>query len=148
MARRRRSTPKTRKDTSSKAKKVTKIKKAKVEKPFNAGTMTSAAFWGWIRSALRKKSVMWKPILKVKNDAKIPYIGPNTRRRFSYLCNGCGLAFASTEVSVHHKIECGSLTKASDLPAFVTNLFCEEDGLELLCTKCHSNKHPTVKKKK
>lgn len=134
---------KARTDVSSKAKKVAKvrIRKTKQPKTMNNGTMTSTAFWQMIRHVLRKRTIYWLPILYVKNRAKIAYKGPNKRRKFSYICEGCGGEFSGAEVNVHHKIPAGSLMKAEDLAGFVTRLFCEKEDLSLLCSSCHEAAH-------
>ena len=44
------------------------------------------------------------------------------------------------DISVDHIIPCGSLTCADDLPAFVEKMFCEVEGLQVLCGDCHSKK--------
>jgi len=143
--RNRRRQSKIRKDTSYKKRGVEKKKKAskriKMPKVRNAGTFTEQMFWNWIRSTLRRKSMFWKPIANVRNKAKVPYNGPNKRRKFSFICSSCNKAFSAKEVAVHHLIECGSLTCAADLPGFVERLFCEEEGLTLLCNKCHNKIH-------
>ncbi len=110
-----------------------KIRKSKVDKPFNNGTMSNAAFFGWLRSRLRKMSIAWKPIQIVKKAAKIPYKGPNKRRRFSYVCSNCGNAVSDKECAVHHIIPAGSLKSFEDLPGFCERLFVEKHGLILLC---------------
>lgn len=125
----------------SKKKKVLKPKKSKVEKPFNHGTMSNAAFFGWLRSRLRKMSQAWKPIQIVKKEAKTPYKGDNKRRRFSYVCGKCGNAVADKESNVHHIIPAGSLKSFADLPGFCERLFVEKEGLILLCHKCHDLEH-------
>ena len=61
----------------------------KIIKTRNAGTMSEAAFWGFIRSALRKKSMYWKPIYDCKRNAKREYVGSNKRQKFEYQCNKC-----------------------------------------------------------
>ena len=43
-----------------------KVKKPRVPRTRNNETMTEAAFWSWIRSALRQKSRWWKPIAEAK----------------------------------------------------------------------------------
>jgi len=116
-------------------------RKSKIEKPYNAGTMTSAAFFGMIRSRLRQASRWWKPILNVKNAAKVPYKGDNKRRKFSYICSGCKKEFDAKSVQVHHIVECGTLRSFEDTGEFCRKLFCEEKDLELLCDKCHDKKH-------
>lgn len=137
-----------RSDTSSKKRKVVKKKAVakkratKVPRTRNSGTFTEAMFWGWIRSSLRKRAMRgWKPISDVRNRARISYVGENKRRKYSYICEECGGEFDGKQVAVHHIEECGSLTCAADLEGFVERLFCEVDGLALLCSKCHNKKH-------
>lgn len=133
---------KTRNDTNTKKRKVAKIKirKGAAPKTRNGGTMTEQGFWNMIRQLLRRRTMFWLPILNTKNKAKILYKGINKKRKYSYICQGCGQEFASNQVNVHHEIEVGSLTCAEDLPGFVSRLFCE-DGLKLLCHNCHDKEH-------
>jgi hypothetical protein len=63
-------------------KKTAKPRKGATPKTRNAGTMTDAAFWGFIRSALRQKSRWWKPIGEAKAKAKRSYKGPLKRQKF------------------------------------------------------------------
>jgi len=104
-------------------------------------TKTEAAFFSWIRSALRKLSIRWKP----RNDARIrarrPYKGRNKRLRWEYQCAQCLKWFPDKEVQVDHIIECGTLKKWEDLPGFASRLFCEIGGFQVLCKKrCHQSK--------
>ena len=46
------------------------VKKPRVPRTRNAGTMTEAGFWSMIRSALRQKSRWWKPIAECKKLAR------------------------------------------------------------------------------
>jgi len=94
-----------------------------------------------IRHLLRRRTIFWLPILEVRNAARIPYKGPNKRRKYSYICEKCKGEFAGNQVNVHHKIEAGSLTCAEDLPGFVSRLFCEKEDLCLLCLNCHDAEH-------
>lgn len=121
---------------------------SKVEKPFNNGTMSNSAFFGWLRSRLRKMSQAWKPIQEVKKAAKVPYVGENKRRKISYKCEKCQNLFSDKEVAVHHKIPAGSLKSFDDLPDFCRRLFVEKSGLELLCYNCHSNAHKDLETSK
>jgi hypothetical protein len=115
--------------------------RVKVAKPRNAGTMTEVQFFQWIRQILRKASLYWKPIAQVRKEAQIPYKGPNKRRKYSYVCSSCKKEFPSTEINVHHKIECGSLKSFDDLPGFAERLFCEKESLCVLCKTCHDKEH-------
>lgn len=122
-------------------KKAAAKKKSRVDKPYNAGTMSESAFFGMIREGLRQKSRWWKPILNTKKAAQIPYTGTNKRRKYSYLCSECGGEFDAKQVVVHHIVECGSLRSFEDLPGFAKRLFCEQSGLQLICKGCHDKKH-------
>jgi len=115
-------------------------------KPRNAGTLTESAFWSLIRSALRQKSRWWKPITLAKQQAKREYKGPNKRQKFEYQCNICKQHFAEKDVDVDHIIPAGSLSCAQDLPGFVERLFCEVEGLQVLCSDCHNKKTKEEKK--
>lgn len=106
----------------------------------NAGTMTEAAFWSYIRSTLRNKSRFWKPINLAKLKARRKYSGPNKRQKFEYQCNCCKKWFPEKDINVDHIIPAGSLNCANDLPAFVERLFCEVQGLQVLCSECHNIK--------
>lgn len=117
-----------------------KPKKERVPKTRNAGTMTEASFWSFIRAALRQKSRWWKPIAKCKRNARRDYKGPNKRQRFEYLCNICGNYYPDKEIQIDHINPVGSLQCGDDLKEFVDRLFCEEDGLQSICTNCHNSK--------
>lgn len=122
-----------------------KVKKPRVPKTRNAGTMTESAFWSFIRSALRQKSRWWRPITQCKQNAKRPYKGPNKRQRFEYQCNFCHNWFPEKKINVDHIRPAGSLNCAQDLPGFVERLFCEIDNLQVLCEKCHDFKTKSEK---
>ena len=125
---------------SKKPRKQPLVKKVKAPKLRNAGTMTDAAFWSFIRSALRQKSRWWKPITECKMSSRRIYKGTNKRQRFEYQCNICKQWFADKNINVDHNIPAGSLRCANDLGGFVERLFCEKDNLQVLCAICHDKK--------
>jgi 5-methylcytosine-specific restriction endonuclease McrA len=120
-------------------------KRVLIPKTRNAGTMSEAAFWSFIRSALRQKSRWWKPIAVCKMNARRLYKGTNKRQKYEYQCNKCKKWYAEKEINVDHIVPAGSLNCADDLPQFVERLFCEKDNLQVLCTGCHDKK--TLKEK-
>lgn len=122
----------------AKTKKV--VRKSRVEKPYNQGTMSKSMFFSMIRSALRQKSRWWKPIAECKKLAKRVYKGPLKRQKFEYQCNQCKNWFPDKKVAVDHIIPAGELNDFNDIPGFVQRLFCEIDGLQVLCENCHSMK--------
>lgn len=112
----------------------------RVERTRGNGNYTEAEFWSMIRSALRQRSMYWKPIALCKAMAKRKYNGPDKRQKFEYQCAECSKWHKSTEVVVDHIKEVGSLRSPEDLPDFVMNLFCEVDNLQVLCKRCHQIK--------
>lgn len=67
----------------------------------------------------------------------MPYVGTDKRTKYLYTCAMCKGDFKGTETVVDHIVPCGSLKSFDDLPAFVERLFCEVDGLRVLCKTCH-----------
>ena len=108
-------------------------------KPRNLGTMTEAAYWGMVRSVLRRGFRFWKPIQKAKQDAKRVYKGDNKRQKWEYQCASCQEWFKDRDVQVDHIIPVGSLKSGKDLEGFLARLTAEE-GYQVLCKPCHNNK--------
>ena len=110
----------------------------RVPKTRGAGTYTEKAFFGWIRSQLRRMTMKWKPRSDCLKAARRPYDGPDRRRKWEYQCAECGQWFPGKQVEVDHIIPAGSLQSFDDLPGFVSRLFCETEGLQVLCKEtCH-----------
>jgi len=116
------------------------VRKSRVPKTRNSGTMTESAFWSFIRSALRNKSRWWKPITECKQKSRRPYTGPNKRLKFEYQCNECKGWYPEKQINVDHIIPAGTLTCSTDLAGFIERLFCEQENLQVLCERCHDAK--------
>lgn len=117
------------------------------DKPRASGTMTESQFLAWIRSALRSKWLRWPVRAEVLRSAQMPYVGPNARRKFSYLCALCKGLFAQKDVEVDHfPKNAGSILSVQDIGQFASNLYCEADNLRVLCKNCH--KTHTLSEKK
>ncbi len=118
--------------------------------------MTNAAFFGKIRSMLRKEWRCSQPYRDATKRAKKPYIGPG-RRRFSIACEQCKTEYAIGEriqvesakkdkmkdvlaYNIDHKIDAGSLKSFDDLSGFTERLFCPPEDLQILCYHCHREK--------
>lgn len=121
-------------------KKAAPKKVRKVIKNRNAGTFTEGAFWLFIRNALRRRSIVWKPISLCRERARRLYTGTNKRQKYEYQCNICKEWFKGNLVAVDHIDPVGSLKSAQDLPKFVEGLFCEIDNLQVICNECHNKK--------
>ena len=115
--------------------------KRKVERTRAGGKWTEARYWQFVRSALRQASMRWPVKADCLKKARREYHGDNNRQKWEYLCSECGGWFMGKDVQVDHKVECGTLKCAEDLPVFVTRLFCEEEGLRVQCKPCHKKRH-------
>ncbi len=107
----------------------------------NLNTQTEAAFFGHLRSALRRTFRWWKPAQQAKINARQPYIGANKRQKWAYQCNQCKQWFKGSEVQIDHITPTGQLNRLEDLPGFVERLTVEDvNAYQLLCKPCHKNK--------
>lgn len=105
------------------------------------GEWTEASFWGFLRGVLREGCKKWPPHVRhAKEDARYEYHGKNPNQKWVYLCSMCFKMFKGSEVHVDHVIPCGVLKSFADLPAFVEKMFCEKDGLKVVCKPCHEAK--------
>jgi len=105
-------------------------------KPYNNGTMTEAAFFGMIRSALRRLSIRWRPRNQFLMDIRRPKENGG-RSKWEYPCKKCKKWFIRAHIEVDHIIPCGSLRSFEDIPEFVKKLLCEKDGYQAFCKECH-----------
>jgi 5-methylcytosine-specific restriction endonuclease McrA len=110
------------------------------EKVFAGGTWTSARYFGFIRSGLRRMSARWPVKYQVMEEARRKYTGPDKRTKWEYQCNHCNQWFKTKDIQVDHIVPAGSLKTFEDLPRFVETLFCERGNLQVLCTECHNVK--------
>ena len=103
-------------------------------------TWTEAGFWSYLRSGLRQLSKRWPPRRLCLLAARRPYVGPNKRAKWQHQCETCGEWFLEKDVQVDHREPCGSLKSFDDLPGFCERLFCEGEGMRVLCLACHKNR--------
>jgi hypothetical protein len=127
---------------------MAKTKKEPTPKPRNAGTMTESAFWGMVRSGIRRTSRYWKPLTQCKLESRRKYTGVKPLQKWEYQCAHCEKWFMEKEVQVDHIVDAGTLTNADDLKGFIDRLFCEVGGFQTLCKPCHQIKTNSVRKAK
>jgi 5-methylcytosine-specific restriction endonuclease McrA len=108
----------------------------------NAGTWTEAAYWGRVRSHLRRLfRFNWLPAKQALEAAKRPYRGPNKRQKVEYQCAVCKEWFPRDGVEIDHVVPCGSLKSEADLAGFLTRLYPEDPAAyQVLCESCHLRK--------
>lgn len=118
--------------------------------------LTEAAFFGKIRSMLRKEWRHSQPYRDALKRAKVPYLGGG-RRKFSIKCEQCNIEYAIGEriivgqtklgkdkdalaYQIDHQVDAGSLKCFDDLSSFAERLFCAANELRVLCWHCHKEK--------
>ena len=121
----------------------------RVPKTRASGQWTEAAFWGFIRSGIRQMSSRWPPMSEVLREFRREYNGPNGRQKWEYQCALCGDWFPQAVtvggkkkavIQVDHIDECGTLSCFEDISGFCKRLFCEKEGLRVVCKDCHQKR--------
>lgn len=115
-----------------------KAKRQLVPRTHAGGTWTKAKYFAFIRSALRQAATRYPVKFQVKEANRRTVTGK--RWRYEYQCVECTKWFKDKEVQVDHIEPAGSLKEYTDLPAFAERLFCEPDGLQVMCKPCHQTK--------
>ena len=112
----------------------------RVERTHAGNTWTKARYYQFLRSALRQAFSRYPVKYQVKDAAKRELKHRKGRQKYEYQCAHCLGWFAGKEVEVDHIVGAGSLKDFDDLPGFVARMFCEADGLQVLCRPCHKTK--------
>ena len=113
----------------------------KAPKTRNSHTWSEGEFWSFIRASLRNRTRWWKPKLEALKRARRVSKSRNKRLKWEFRCNMCKKWFPQKEVEVNHITPVGSLRSSDDLAGFVSRLFCERQGLEVVCKICHKKHH-------
>lgn len=111
----------------------------KVTRTRNAGTWTESAYWGALRSALRRTFRFWKPAQSALRAARVPYV--HGRQKWAFRCADCGQLFKRAGVEIDHVIPVGSLRCLQDIAGFVARLTPEDpNAYRVRCIACHAAK--------
>lgn len=107
------------------------------EKLYCDNSMNEKQFLQYIRSLLRSKSLQWPCRNKAMQKARIPATNPTGRIKYNYICDICKGNFTGNQIAVDHIIPCGSIPTIESIGEFCTRLYCDTDGMRVLCTNCH-----------
>lgn len=85
------------------------------------------------KGCLRRGSLMWRPISECRRLAR--------RERGKYECAICKGLFGAKETQVDHREPVVDIIKGfTSWDDYIERLFCDVDGLDLLCKNCHEAK--------
>lgn len=118
-------------------------------KSYNGGAWTEARFRSFVVSALRSASRRWPVKYQVLKEACVGrYTNKETGKLAQhYKCAHCSEQFPAKLVAVDHIEPVVHTTEGFvSWDRFVERLFCEKEGLQVLCKVCHKEK--TAKERK
>ena len=85
------------------------------------------------KGALRRASLGWPPISECRRLARVG--------RGEYLCAMCKGIFKDKECHVDHRDPVIDIIKGfTTWDDYINRLFCDVEGLDLLCKNCHESK--------
>lgn len=85
------------------------------------------------KGALRRASLMWKPISECRQNAR--------RERGKYECAMCHELFGPKEVQIDHIFPVIDIMKGfTTWDDYIDRLFCDVENLACLCKTCHASK--------
>lgn len=123
-----------------KAKQSPKERHSRVPRTRNEGTWTEAAYWGHLRSSLRRTFRFWKPALAALQAARVRHSGPRGQK-WAYLCSDCGKLSPRKDVQVDHIVPVGQLTAYEHVGEFLRRLTPEDPkSFAVRCRVCHQAK--------
>lgn len=105
----------------------------------NNGQWTEARFNSFVKSALRSASQRWPPKYQILAEAFTGQkINTKTGRLAKhYRCAKCQNEFVAKDVQVNHIVPVVLTSGFDNWDGVVNRMFCEKEGLEVLCIPCH-----------
>lgn len=106
---------------------------------FNGGQWTKSRFNSFIKGSLRTASVRWPPRYETLNEAFVERkVNVKTGKLAKHFkCAKCGEDFPQKDVEVNHIDPVVPVEGFDSWDSVIERMFCEKEGLELLCKPCH-----------
>ena len=104
---------------------------------------TQARFKSFLKSALRSASSKWPPKFEALKLARRKSQLDDKRSKWEYICSSCNKWYKSKDVELNHKEPVGGFGEdfnkwPEDLGRIAERMFCDVNGYEVLCKKCHN----------
>jgi hypothetical protein len=118
-------------------------KKIPPSKTRNGGEWTEARFRSFIISALRAASRRYPVKWAVLRNALIGKLVNKETGKLAqhYVCAKCNTHFPAASVVVDHiRPVVDTMTGFVDWNTYIERMFCEADGMQVLCKPCHDEK--------
>lgn len=126
-----------------------KVKKFRVPRTRNGGTMTESQYFSRIRAILRNGFRYYKPMMIALERASRPSQSLNKKLKKEYQCAVCKKWLKRSMVQIDHVQECGSLSSYNDIVPFIMRLTKEDpNAYQILCKKDHKKKTDNYLKSK
>ena len=112
-----------------------------IQKTRNNGEWSEARYHAFVKGGLRSASQRWPPKYKVLSEACVGQrINPASGRLAKfYRCSACSDTFPAKLVEVNHIKPVIPVNGFDSWDGVVDRLFCEKEGLEVVCKPCHKN---------
>lgn len=103
---------------------------------------TRSKFESFIKSTLRAGTQRWPPKYEVLNAAKRGKMVNAVTGRLAehYMCAHCSGLFPAKSVVVDHISPVVPTTGFTNWDDIIARMFCDVDGLQVLCKECHATK--------
>ena len=110
-----------------------------IQKTRNDGQWTEARYNSFIKGGLRSASQRWPPKYQTLNAACVGQQINQASGRLAkhYKCAACSNVFPAKHVEVNHIDPVIPTTGFDSWDNVIDRLFCEQEGLEVVCKTCH-----------
>jgi hypothetical protein len=105
----------------------------------NNNEWTESRFHSFVKGGLRSISQRWPPKYQCLNEACVGVKLNQATGRMAkhYLCAVCRAECPLKAVEVNHIVPVVPVTGFDSWDGVIERLFCEKDGLEVVCKPCH-----------
>jgi len=102
---------------------------------------TTARYYTFIRSNIRKMQMKWQPMQEAKLEGRrLKPANVPGRHKFEHQCSKCKSWVPEKLLHMDHKIPTGSIKCHADIGPFIERMLVGKKGWQKLCITCHQEK--------